>query len=156
MFRARNSDSKTPLEKWNPTPGTDFRLKSLWCIFLMHPVYMDIRIPSSSLQSKTSLARASSCSQFSSTSWLILLLALRSTFFTLLWWNWGQQSQETRMRTRTRMTRKEMVEVKAQALQSSVPEEGWAEGWAILQDKMSLTHQVFHLLASPFYSLSGT
>ena len=40
MFRARNSDSKTPLKKWNQAPGTDFRLKvkSLWYIFLMHPV----------------------------------------------------------------------------------------------------------------------
>ena len=37
MFRARNSDSKTPLEKWNQAPGTDFRLKSLWCIFFDAP-----------------------------------------------------------------------------------------------------------------------
>ena len=37
MFRARNSDSKTHQKKWNPTPGTDFRLKSLWCIFFDAP-----------------------------------------------------------------------------------------------------------------------
>ena len=37
MFRARNSDSITPLEKWNQAPGTDFRLKSLWCIFFDAP-----------------------------------------------------------------------------------------------------------------------
>ena len=38
MVWARNSDSETPLKKWNSTPGTDFRLKSLSDIFLMHPV----------------------------------------------------------------------------------------------------------------------
>ena len=37
MFRARNSDSKTHQKKWNPTPGTNFRLKSLWCIFFDAP-----------------------------------------------------------------------------------------------------------------------
>ena len=38
MVWARNFDYKTPLKKWNPTPGTDFRLKSRWDIFLMHPI----------------------------------------------------------------------------------------------------------------------
>ena len=42
MVQAKTSDSKTPLKKWNLTPGTDFRLKSLWDIFLMHPVVVSI------------------------------------------------------------------------------------------------------------------
>ena len=38
MVRAQNSDSKAPLKKLSSTLGTDFRLKSLWDIFFMHPV----------------------------------------------------------------------------------------------------------------------
>ena len=123
--------------------------------------YNYVRIPSSSLQSKTSLTRSSSCCQFCSTSWLILNLAARSTFFTLLWWRWDQQSQETRTRTRMRTARKQIVEVKAQALQSNVP--AWMSMRLIYiyiypsgLESTSLTHQEYCLrvLASPFYSVS--
>ena len=38
MERARNSDSKTHVKKYNRTSGTDLSKKSLWDIFLGHPV----------------------------------------------------------------------------------------------------------------------
>ena len=38
MNRAQNSDFKTHAEKSNPTSRTDFSSKTLWDIFLGHPV----------------------------------------------------------------------------------------------------------------------
>ena len=38
MERTRNSDSETHVKKYNRTSGTDLSLKSLWDIFLGHPV----------------------------------------------------------------------------------------------------------------------
>ena len=38
MNRAENSDSITHAEKSNPTSRTDFSSKTLWDIFLGHPV----------------------------------------------------------------------------------------------------------------------
>ena len=52
---------------------------------------------------------------------MIFNLAARFTFFTLLWWSWDQQLQETRIKMKMRRARKEMVEANAQALQSVGP-----------------------------------
>ena len=44
MNRAQNSDSKTHAEKSNPTSRTDYSSKTLWDIFLGHPVCLQIHI----------------------------------------------------------------------------------------------------------------
>ena len=40
MNQAENSDSITHAEKSNPTSRTDFSSKTLWDIFLGHPVFV--------------------------------------------------------------------------------------------------------------------